>query len=538
MSDTKPSSFLVGLLAPWRNDSRLACDVLEQNRIMTEACSNAVELCQLIEVGCGAVVIAEEALNMETLSLVKSALEKQPTWSDLPIILLTRSDVVRAAEIFSSAGNISLLERPFSQLTLVRAVEVALRARGKQYEVADLLKRLESAREESEKANRSKSEFLANMSHEIRTPIGAIMGFIDVVRTSGQLSRENFDYLTVAERNSKQLLAVIDDILDLSKVEAGQTKLEKIRFNLVDILRDVIVSKQMAAFEKGIQFGLEFGSSVPEFVVSDPVRVRQILINLVANAIKFTKVGRVTVQVRYEEPNLRFSVADTGIGLTPQQATKLFKPFSQADSSTTRQFGGTGLGLSLSRKLAILLGGELELAHSVPDQGSTFVFTCPVVLEAGTKLIRSLEQSRAVDVDVDLHPSVSFAGKRVLLVEDSADNQLLISLYLKRSGCSLDIASNGREGVEMAMANVYDLVLMDIQMPLMDGHEAMRTLRRRGYPGFVIALTAHAMNEERMRSEKSGFDDYLTKPINKVHLFGTLERFLLGHVAPQQNRSH
>ncbi len=527
MSDTRESSYLVSFFAPTGNDGRIATGVLHQSGIRAEACESLPEFCRFIEAGCGAAVIAEEALTVSAVEEIKLALLHQPAWSDLPVIVLAKAGSPRLIEVFAKVGNISILERPFSQLTLIRAVEVALRARAKQYEVSHLLKRLETAKEDSEKANRAKSEFLANMSHEIRTPIGAIIGFIDIVLGSNRLNGEDSGHLAIAQRNSKQLLALIDDILDLSKVEAGQMNLEQIEFSLIEVLRDVVVAKQLVANEKGVEVRLRFRSKIPARVTTDSVRLRQILLNLVSNAIKFTNTGTVTIEVGFADPHLKVSVIDTGIGMTNEQAGKLFRPFSQADSSTTRKFGGTGLGLSLSKKLASLLGGELTLAHTVPGQGSHFIFWCPMTVSATTEMVSSLEPaSIQTHTEHATEMPSAFSGKRILLVEDSADNQLLISHYLKKTGCEIAIAGDGRQGVAMALKHNYDLILMDIQMPLMDGHQAIRALRAENITIPVVALTAHAMVEERKRAETSGFDAYLTKPIDRNALLTTLDRFL------------
>ena len=524
LNDPIHCSYVVALLTPSAHDASLAQSVLKSSGIDSKPCTSSSDLVAAMSSGCGAVILAEEALTASAVSQIRQALDDQEPWSDLPILLLVKGDIVKATEIFSRSGNISILERPFSQLTFVRFVEVALRARRKQYELRDLLVRHQSAKTESENANRAKSEFLANMSHEIRTPIGAIMGFIDVVRSSGQLTTENFEFLSVAVRNSNQLLAIVDDILDLSKVEAGRITIENTEFSFRHLVQDIIVSRTLAANEGGICLNAEIDTGVPEVIRSDSVRVRQILMNLINNAIKFTPKGSVTVRVGYENSRLRISVTDTGIGIGPEQVKKLFQPFSQADSSTTRKFGGTGLGLTLSRKLAELLNGTLTLERSEPNKGSTFVFEFPVEAVVETVVGQSPAKP-SVSVASAASP-VSFAGKRILLVEDSPDNQLLVSTFLRKTECELLIANNGKEGVRMLESEPVDVVLMDIQMPVLDGHEATRLLRSRHFSKPVIALTAHAMREERERSRESGFTDYLTKPIHKSDLIEMLSVYL------------
>ncbi|MCC2677941.1 MAG: hypothetical protein K0R29_517 [Pseudobdellovibrio sp.] len=520
----KATSDAVIVLSPTANDGRLACDVLTSENIEAFPAKDIDQLCEKIKEGCAALIIAEEALSIGNIEKLQATLALQDAWSDLPIIVFTGDRLSYATEIFSQTGNIYLLERPFSRFTLVRSVQVALRARKKQYQVRDLLGELQTSRDDADKANAAKSQFLANMSHEIRTPIGAIIGFVDLMRTEPSAKAKE-EFMSVIERNSQQLLRLIDDILDLSKIEAGKLIIENINFKLTDLLADFNSVMGLKAVEKGIHFRLVIDSLIPQTISSDPVRLKQILINVVGNAIKFTSRGSVELRVSFQNGYLKFCVTDTGVGLSANQSSKLFQPFVQADSSTTRKFGGTGLGLALSRSLSESLGGRFELLSSQEGVGSTFFFEIKPGLYPESEMVGQsaivLEsgQQRKESRDKILE------GLNVLLVEDSPDNQVLISMYLNKAGARVSLADDGTKGVEMALKNPYDVVVMDVQMPKMDGHTATRALRSHKYDRPIIALTAHAMKEERLRCFESGFTDFLTKPIEHDRLLNVLFRY-------------
>ncbi len=521
-SSEKTNLQTVLVLAPTFNDSKVAVDVLENVGLSARACKNVTELCANLNDECGAVIVSEEGIDISEIDEFLECLKQQPAWSDIPILLLTSNDVTQAFELFSKSGNISLLERPFSRLTLIRSVEVALRARRKQYEVRDLLQALNNAKDEAERANLSKTQFLANMSHEIRTPIGAILGFTDLMKNPANAPEENLNYMGIVERNSQQLLRLIDDILDLSKVEAGKMTIEQIEFSFAEMLTDFIAVMAFKAGEKGIGFQFDVESKVPDILYTDPVRLRQILTNTVGNALKFTDKGSVEFCVHYEEPCLKFVVKDTGVGISKEQQSRLFQPFAQADTSTTRKFGGTGLGLVLSRRLSENLGGKLELQESDPHFGSTFVIVINSPLLPHAKLVGKEALVYSATQPRTLNRSRALTGLKVLLVEDSPDNQILITTYLRKEGAKIKVASDGLQGVEAALSGNYDVLLMDIQMPLLDGYEATRSLREKGYAKPIIALTAHAMIEERNKCLEAGFDDFLTKPIRREHLVKAL----------------
>lgn len=389
---------------------------------------------------------------------------------------------------------------------------------------------LEASRAEAERANQAKSAFLANMSHEIRSPLGAIMGFSELLRHTDLTTEERSNYLSIIDRNSTQLLRVIDDILDLAKVEAGKMTIENIEFSLSELLADFASIVGFKARENGIKFELYADTPLPEEIISDPTRIRQILNNAVGNAIKFTPFGSVKLKVSYAEQILSFEITDTGRGISPEQAKNLFKPFTQADDSTKRKYGGTGLGLTLTKNLCQALGGDFRMVESQLDKGSTFLATLKTITQPQTQIIPPNEiKFKTTPSRMALDEQKRFSGIRILLVEDSPDNQILIKLMVQKLGGEIVIGSNGREGVDLALSHEVDVVLMDIQMPEMDGHEAVRTLRASGYKKPIIALTAHAMKEEIDRALESGFSSFATKPIEREKLIASVLAEVRGH---------
>jgi CheY-like chemotaxis protein/nitrogen-specific signal transduction histidine kinase len=389
----------------------------------------------------------------------------------------------------------------------------------------DLMAELEHSRHEAVEASRAKSDFLANMSHEIRTPLGAILGFTELMMDSGISKREKKDYMMAARRNGQMLSALIDDILDLSRVEAGRLEIAKLEFSLNELVSEVISALEPLASKKGLPLNVTKSKDLDQ-MTGDPIRLKQILVNIVGNAIKFTSHGAVDVRFSLDASSserslLNIEVEDTGIGISPQQAAQLFRPFTQADTSSTRRFGGTGLGLVLSQRLARAMGGDLKLQWSIPGGGSNFAVSLPVV---AARKVRPIRKAPVAAVAVQQDSGLPLAGSRILLVDDSLDNQMLISRILKLLGAEVDLANDGLEGIEKALSDSFDVILMDLQMPRLGGVEATRMLRAKGYKQPIVALTAHAMQEDRQRCISVGCSDYLTKPVQRSHLVQVIER--------------
>jgi PAS domain S-box-containing protein len=384
---------------------------------------------------------------------------------------------------------------------------------------------LKAAKETAELATRSKSEFLANMSHEIRTPITAMVGFADIMLDPDQTQSDRVDGLQTIRRNAKHLLDLINEILDLSKIEAGRMTVESLPTELPPLLSDVMSIMRPRALEKGIELNLRFADKIPKTVVTDPVRTKQILMNLVSNALKFTEHGQVEIHVS-SDPSaqaLSLSVTDTGIGITAEQMSKLFQPFTQADSSTTRRFGGTGLGLTISKRFAQMLGGDITV-QSVVGVGSTFTAKIAGAGDGSGACCKVEDALVVPQVGPDL--VIEKISGRVLLAEDGKDNQRFIAAMLRKAGAEVVIAENGRIAVEKAQAERFDLILMDMQMPELDGYAATSRLRGRGYSKPIIALTAHAMADDRAKCIQAGCTDYLIKPIDRRLLVQTVAQYM------------
>lgn len=518
----------------YRENIEALSQLIKDERVETYFAMNASDALELIsqhEFGLALLDVQMPGTSgFELAQLIRSV----KRFKSLPIIFVT-AQPQDSSLIFQGyqTGAIDVLFKPLDPNMVRAKVQMFVELAQQKALLESHVEELERLRHEADAANLAKSQFLANMSHEIRTPLAAVMGFAEMISKGGVTDKDKEEFSEAIKRNGNLLMRLIDDLLDLSKIEANRFELENVSFSLPTLLRDVESTMSFKAQEKGVAVNFNFPPQLHSTYRSDPVKLKQILLNIIGNAVKFSPGGvvKVDVDVKSEARNkadvkqrdrLVITISDNGVGLNKQQAERLFQPFGQADPSTKRKFGGSGLGLIISRQIARAMDGDLTLVSSQPGEGSTFQIEVVIEQAKDADLFPVKSDGKTLEED----QAISIQGRRILAVDDSQDNLMLISHFLKGLGLDIVYAENGYEAVEATKKDSFDLILMDVQMPGMDGHETTAEIRGLGFKKPIIALTAHALKYEHDKCRASGCNDVLTKPISRTSLIGALETYL------------
>lgn len=520
MPDNPENRILI--LPPTAKDGEVTSGLLAREGITTLVCKTLPQVCNEMTKGAAALILTQEHVLADQTQHLQSALAHQGDWSDIPIILLTSPgpDNPMILQKLEAIGHMTLIKRPVQISNFMTTIRTSLRDRKRQYGIRDFLidraqqaEILRLAAEKANAANIAKSEFLANMSHEIRTPMNAILGLSTILSRSSPLTDNQRKYIQTLSTSGESLLMLINDLLDISKIEASGIEIERMPLQLDRLLEDIVKVNSVRAEEKHLNLVLNIDNIRDLWFAGDPTRLHQIMTNLCSNAIKFTESGTITIETILPETGdeIAITVADSGIGIAPEKLEKIFNKFTQADNTISRKFGGTGLGLAISKTLAELMEGSLTVI-STPGAGSCFTLTVP------------LPQTKAPD-DVTVEEVVAIRpGKgRVLLVEDNPPNVLVARTFLEMFGYEVDLAESGVTAVEKAAQTRYAIILMDIQMPEMDGFEATRAIRKPASTSLntetpIIGMTAHALDGIREKCLAAGMNEYLSKPFVPAEL--------------------
>ncbi|MEZ0393391.1 MAG: response regulator [Pseudobdellovibrionaceae bacterium] len=492
--------------------------LLSEPDIRVHSASNADEALELLVLKNFGLALLDVQMPVMTGFELARLIRGVQRYKNLPIIFVT-AQAQDSATLFEGyeTGAVDVLFKPLNAHTVRSKVRVFV-------ELHQQKRLLEKLKKDAEAATIAKSRFLANMSHEIRTPLSAVLGFSELLVQGELTPQEQADFSSAIRRNGELLKRLIDDILDLSKLEANKIAIEKIEFNLQELLIDVEKTLTLKASEKGIQLDfhqLNFQESV---FFGDPSRIKQVLLNLAGNAIKFTEKGTVSLSFDLQRQDsqqslLTLRVQDSGLGMTKEQSARLFQPFMQADSSTSRHYGGTGLGLVISREIVRAMDGDLRLVHSEPGVGSLFEATLHLhhSLAPSLPVLENSCDQIAVET-IEPLPSEMKPISKVLLVDDCKDNLTLLQMYLRPLNLDVVTVTNGSKALDILNSSQFDLVLMDIQMPGMDGYETTTKIRAQGNQSPILALTAFSNSEDLKKCLKSGCNDVLTKPLDKDKL--------------------
>jgi signal transduction histidine kinase/CheY-like chemotaxis protein len=552
------------VLAPTTKDAQVTQSLLCRAGVHCVVCPTLRDLAAQAAVGAGALLLTEDAVRTDEVDTLLDVLSGQPTWSDLPVVLLMRGGVESpvATRVLDSLANATLLERPAPMRSVVSAVQAAVRARKRQYEIRDQLETIRhaeaelrrkaddlhkadqerqhllaserAARAEAERAGRMKDEFLATLSHELRTPLNAILGWAQVLRRLADDPEEVKNGMEIIERNARVQGQLIEDLLDMSRIISGKVRLEVQSTDPANIIDAAIESVGPAAEAREVRIQKRIGRSSP--VLGDPNRLQQILWNLLSNAVKFTpKGGSVTVSLDRVASNVEIAVADTGVGIAAEFLPHVFERFRQADASTTRKHGGLGLGLAICQQLAELHGGSVRAESPGEGKGATFTLSLPIsaILQPTEQMLKPA-RGEALSPKVDCRQT-DLTGVKVLVIDDDADARGLVYRLLTDCKAQVTTASSAVEALRLLAASRPDIVISDIGMPEMDGYQFIEKVRatyasREEIP--AIALTAFARPEDRRRALAAGYQSHLSKPVEPAELLAMVADLARGTEAP------